>query len=483
MTEKKLYSICCVVLLPLMIASGILFTHKFLVVPVIIILFLLSWLVSKYELQVLLSGLIVVLLPFSFEIALTNNLNISVPAEPLLAVAVFTMAWDFSRNPLYFKHLFSGESLWILPLLGCYLLTTLFSTMHPVSVKFTLVNTTYILVFFIWQKYLFEHHAGFFHGLIKLYSISFAVVLIYAIIRLGNYGWNPVTVKGIFTPFYKDNTIFGATAAILAAYWSGYSFVRQLPTTRILSVIAGTIFLLATILSSSRAAILSIMFFLLVFILLLAQVKLKYIVIAACLTLIPAIAFRQKVVELLREDRYLSHNPGSTYFEQLKSSGNISSDISNMERLNRWAAGLGMFADKPLTGFGPGTYQFTYIPFQKDKFKNNLTVKDPWHIPVNSGGTAHSEYILALSEMGVFGITALLIFIGRLWAVGFTNIRNNQRRLIIIIAFGALSTFFFHAFFNNFLNTAKFAFLFWSLAAWMLFNYEKKSGNEQRVLS
>jgi O-antigen ligase len=135
-------------------------------------------------------------------------------------------------------------------------------------------------------------------------------------------------------------------------------------------------------------------------------------------------------------------------------------------------AGIGMLAEKPVTGFGPGTYQFAYIPFQKPEFTNRLTVSDPWHIPENSGGTAHSEYILALSEMGILGIMALLIFLIRLGMIAFVKTRNHQNHIVFTVAFCALATYFFHAFFNNFLSTDKFAFLFWGMAAWMVSNYE-----------
>ena len=109
---------------------------------------------------------------------------------------------------------------------------------------------------------------------------------------------------------------------------------------------------------------------------------------------------------------------------------------------------------------------------------NPLTVKDPWHVPENSGGTAHSEYLLALSEMGLLGIISLfLLFYSWTW-IAFVKARNHPQRLNIIIGFAVLSTYLFHAFFNNFLNTDKFAFLFWGTAAWMVSQYELKSNGK-----
>ena len=48
-----------------------------------------------------------------------------------------------------------------------------------------------------------------------------------------------------------------------------------------------------------------------------------------------------------------------------------------------------MFEERPLFGFGPGTYQFTYIPFQEKSLENRLTVRNPDSPPQGSGGSAH----------------------------------------------------------------------------------------------
>jgi putative inorganic carbon (hco3(-)) transporter len=139
-----------------------------------------------------------------------------------------------------------------------------------------------------------------------------------------------------------------------------------------------------------------------------------------------------------------------------------------------------MFKNKPLTGFGPGTYQFTYIPYQDESLKNRLTVTNPWDIPENSGGTAHSEYLLAMSEMGILGIMAWLILLSRWIYISFNLNVLPMYRKNIVAAFVALSTYMFHGVFNNFLNTDKVAFLFWATAAWLTVNYHLS--NEQRVL-
>jgi len=82
------------------------------------------------------------------------------------------------------------------------------------------------------------------------------------------------------------------------------------------------------------------------------------------------------------------------FSEHIESMANITSDASNTERINRWKCALRMFREKPIFGWGPGTYVFQYAPFQ---FSYDRTI-----ISTNFGdlGNAHSEYLGPLSESG-----------------------------------------------------------------------------------
>ena len=51
--------------------------------------------------------------------------------------------------------------------------------------------------------------------------------------------------------------------------------------------------------------------------------------------------------------------------ENIQSISNITTDDSNTERLNRWSSAISMFKERPVFGWGPGTFQFQYAPFQK----------------------------------------------------------------------------------------------------------------------
>ena len=113
-----------------------------------------------------------------------------------------------------------------------------------------------------------------------------------------------------------------------------------------------------------------------------------------------------------------------------------------------------MFKERPVFGFGPGTYSFEYARFQTP---NNLTI-----ISTNFGdlGNAHSEYLSFLSEMGLLG---LIFFISFVFSVFYsaiklyyqTNRQERNKRIFIMAMIISLSSYFIHAFLNNFLDTDK----------------------------
>lgn len=472
----KNYWAVTIFLIPLIIALSLWFAQNETIGTIVcILLFLLicSWLVSKFEWQHPLIMILVVLLPFSFEVAMGNGFNMNVPSEPLLGIAIFSIGFDILRKPGSLKQFIGTENVWVFPYLLSFVICTIFSSIHWVSIKCTIVNVSYILIYFIWQQQLFREKPNLFPKLMGLYSISLFGVLIYSIYQFHRYDWNPATITGIFRPFYKDHTIFGATSALVATFWLAYGLTRRILTSKILFLFLGLLFLGCVILSTSRAAIISVIVFGIVWFVLRIRVRLiKHVAIGVVSISLILFIFRSQVYNILIENKHLSHNSQLDYMEQLESSSNISSDISNRERINRWIAGFGMFSERSFMGFGPGTYQFAYIPFQSQEYMNRLTVHDPWHIPENSGGTAHSEYLLAISEMGIIGIFALFILLGRWIWIAFEGSLFHPKRTTIILIFAILSTYLFHALFNNFLTTDKFAFLFWGMAAWMVVYYK-----------
>jgi len=102
-----------------------------------------------------------------------------------------------------------------------------------------------------------------------------------------------------------------------------------------------------------------------------------------------------------------------------------------------------------MLGWGPGTYQFMYAPFQRSKEKTIISTN------VGDMGNAHSEYLGPLSESGVLG---MLTFIAIVIAASITGLRVYKRgktkevRLIALLILLGLMSYYAHSFLNNFLD-------------------------------
>jgi O-antigen ligase len=124
-----------------------------------------------------------------------------------------------------------------------------------------------------------------------------------------------------------------------------------------------------------------------------------------------------------------------------------------------------MFKEKPVIGFGPGTYAFRYAPYQ---FSYEKTI-----ISTNAGdkGNAHSEYIGPLCESGVLG---LLTFLAIAIAIIYTAVKlyyqvnDAETKMLVLCTLIGFVTYFIHGALNNFLDTDKASVPFWAFAAFLV---------------
>jgi O-antigen ligase len=257
----------------------------------------------------------------------------------------------------------------------------------------------------------------------------------------------------VMSPFYKDHTIYGAAVALVTPFPVMLFFSkRQSPLSSAVLMTLLIIILLGLYFSYTRAAWLSVLGAAGVFALVYFRVHFRWILLGLLVSAVVYIKFGDRIqMELARNK--VEHTTES-FDDRLKSATNVTTDASNLERINRWACAIEMFKERPVFGFGLGTYAFEYARFQEPE---NLTI-----ISTNFGdmGNAHSEYLSALSETGFVGLLLLLGFI----ATGFYYLiqliqRSRQiDRQVFVVSSGilfSLSTYFIHAFLNNFLDTDK----------------------------
>ena len=157
-----------------------------------------------------------------------------------------------------------------------------------------------------------------------------------------------------------------------------------------------------------------------------------------------------------------SQDSSTNIAEHLQSISNITTDASNVERLNRWHAAFAMIEERPITGWGPGCYQFCYAPYQDSRYHTIITTN------FGDGGNAHSEYIGPTVETGFIGLLTVLAMMVLVLYYGLRNHKYNRDRNLRRLSLAAtlsLLTYFIHGAMNNFLDTDKLSLPFWSLFA------------------
>ena len=387
--------------------------------------------------------------------------NLSLPTEPLLAgilvLFIFKLLLDGKFNK---KILLHPVSITILINLLWIFITSITSTMPGVSFKFFLARLWFVVGAYFLATHVFSNIKNM-DRFIWLYVIALLAVIFYTNIRLSGYGLdNQNASNWVVTPFFNDHTSYGAMLVMFffpVIYFA--SRYEKNTLTKHLSIIVFLIFSVAIVLSYTRAAWLSLFAGVGLWILIKLKIKIRYVLIAGAVFIALFFVVQNKIMYNLEKNEAESSGKLS---EHIESMANITSDASNTERINRWKCAIRMFKEKPIFGWGPGTYVFQYAPFQ---FSYDRTI-----ISTDFGdlGNAHSEYLGPLSESGLFGMISFMLVVFMAFRTGYKVFHNTNSKQIkdftLFIILG-LATYFIHGFLNNFLDTDKASIPVWGFIA------------------
>ncbi len=459
--EKRAKIAWLYVIAALFIAVGLFFvvkknTYLFFALPVVLGVMLLY--IFSLDKVLLLTSFCV---PLSVNLkALETGLAISLPAEPLLmgimVLFIAKMLYDGHYDRRISQH---PIAVVIYCMFAWMLVTTITSEMPIVSLKFMLSRLWFIIPAFFLCAILFKDPKNI-HWFIWLYIAALCIVCVYTIIHHAQFGFDGDSAHWVMTPFYNDHTAYGAALAIYLIMALTYAFIPDIKTSRKL-VIIGVVILLsvALTLSNCRAAWLSIIASLGVLFCVLLRIKFRWIAAAMIILVGLFLTFQNQIIDTLEKN---NQDASGDLVENIQSITNISTDASNLERINRWQSAFRLFNERPVFGWGPGTYQFVYAPYQMSKEKTIISTN------AGDGGNAHSEYFGPLAEQGLVGslLVVMLVVVTVYCGIKtYSRCKNKKAKVLVLGATLAFFSYFIHGFLNNFLDTDKLAVPVWSLAA------------------
>ena len=431
---------------------------------------LITLLVIRYK-QTLLYVL-AICVPLSIPLPVLENSIISFPGELIcFLLSLFFVFKLVVGSKISRKFLLHPITLLIMADLVWAFLTACFSEMPVVSFKRFIIRASFYISFYYFYFELFLNSTKHIRKMFLFLVIGLVPVIVYSLIRHSEVNFSTMWSELVSAPFYFDHTIYGACLAFFVPYLivelsESLDFKQKL-----LYGFFSFLVLIAVVFSYSRAAWISLLVAGFAFALVYFRIKVKYLLYTLLLVSGFLLLNGDSVMNYVEKNQEQSHS--NDVGSHLKSISNIKTDASNKERINRWKCALRMFADKPVFGFGPGTYQFFYGKYQQ---REELT-----RISTFSGnkGHAHSEYLNYLSESGLIGLglfLSLLVVVNykciQLIQFGETRIIRNTATFIFI----GLGTYIIHGFFNGFLEFDKMALpVYLSFAAIAALDFQTKS--------
>jgi len=381
------------------------------------------------------------------------NFGLSFPSEALMMglmlLFLARVLYENHYNLAITKH---AITLSILFYLTWIFITSVTSTIPWVSFKFLLMKLCFIIPFYFFLSQLVEKNIKNSINFFLSYALGLAVVVCITTVKHIQLGDVEKVSHWVMSPYYNDHTAYGAILAFFIFILGGMLLIPGITKTqKFITFIFLLTVSIGLYLSFSRAAWLSVIIAVGVLILLLLKIKMKSILLFVGALLLIFFTFQSTILHQMNKNEQESSN---NFFEHFQSITNISSDASNIERINRWSSAVRMFEEKPVFRYGPGTYQFNYAPFQRSKFRTIITTNS------GDGGNAHSEYLGPLSESGILGMFSVLILVCIcIWKGIFIYHHETDKtiRIIAIMCTLALITYFIHGFLNNFLDTDKLA--------------------------
>lgn len=403
------------------------------------------------------------------------RVGFTLPTEPILfgvmLLFFFRLLYYGTFDSRIWKH---PISLAIIAGIVWMFITSISSQIPFVSFKALLGRIWFVSVFFYLMAQLFVYRKN-----IKLFfwlfMIPLSFVVLYTLYVHGQNGFTKDTATWVMFPFFKEHTSYGAVLAMYIPISFAFAFMlRQNINLRIVAVLVFLILLVGVILSFTRAAWVSLAVAFVAMLVIVLKLRKEIIGVGVVLVLIAIWLNWSTIMQKFEKNDQVSSD---NLTEHVESISNVSTDASNLERVNRWKSAFRMFLDRPWLGHGPGTYMFLYAPYQKPYDKTIIST--------NAGdqGNAHSEYIGPLAESGFIGAALVLALVLITVFSGIRVYHHLEERELKIIAMATLLgiiTYWTHGFLNDFLEMDKASCPVWGFSALLVVLdrfYTKKSSS------
>jgi O-antigen ligase len=406
------------------------FTSNPLIAIIPMIIAFAGWVVKNYTNVFYLFFL---LLPFSIEFNFTPSLGTDLPTEPLMwvmfgiSILIFFNQWKNIKSVRYLNAI----TFMLLLHLSWIFITMILSQHFTLSLKIFLAKLWYIIPFYFFSIHVLKDSANV-EKMIKsgVYTLTVAVLIVLYRHYLEDFSFDKINF--VVTPIFRNHVNYACIIVIFLPYlWTLFTWNKGV--TKFVLLLMMLVYVVGIYFSFTRAAMISVVLAIFVYYI----VKLRWIkpvLVATVLLSTIGISY------LLYNNNYLRMNPEYSKtishqdFDKLITATYKMEDISTMERVYRWVAGVQMIKEKPIVGFGPGTFYASYSAYTVSSFHTYVSDN-----PEQS--TVHNYYLLTFIEQGFVGFLIFAIMCGIVLIYGESKYHRMKEKRDKAIVMAAILSF------------------------------------------
>lgn len=347
-----------------------------------------------------------VMLPFSIEFYV-GSFGTDLPTEPIMLALTFIgiLLFLIKVRSISLQYLYHPISIFLILHLIWLLFTSIFSQSLVVSIKFFLAKVWYVIPFFFLTFHFIKDSITI-EKIVKLLVVFLGIAVAIVLTRHALEGFTFDTSHQVVRPIFRNHVNYSAILVVFLPFiWALYSSTKE-RSYRVALIGALALFVVGVYFSYTRAAQLCLIISLGAYFIF----KFNMGKVAITASFIMAVI---GVGLLTINNKYLDFAPNfektiaHTKFDNLIEATYKMEDISTMERVYRWVAAKQMVEDKPILGFGPGSFYFHYKKYVLRSFETYVSDN-----PEKSG--IHNYYLMTLVEQGIIG---LIIFLGLITSI------------------------------------------------------------------
>lgn len=413
-------------------------------------------------------------LPFSIEYYFDGpGVGSDLPSEPLmLLMTAAGLIYIGKKNFIFNKSVVKDPVFIILLVHILWIFATMLQSQNVVtSLKYFLAKVWYVVPFFYFPLVYFRNDEDFIKTYRILYLFLFLAILI-VLVRHGMEGFTFASSYEVVRPFFRNHVSYAAISVVCLPFvWAFYKTAASNSNRKKFLFFVMMVFLTGIYFSFTRAAILSVVFAVISYFIFAGRwVKHTLaVVLTAAAFLVVYLSVDNKYLDLTPDfEKTISH----TEFDNLIEATYKLEDISSMERIYRWMAGFEMIKDKPVFGFGPGTFYEFYQSYSISQFKTYVSDN-----PDKSG--IHNYFLMIFVEQGFIGffIFVLLCIIILLKAEEtYFMLKNDKNRYFVMAIALSFIIILSMNLINDLIETDKVGpFFFVNMAGLLYFRYIYKS--------